>query len=220
MQYFIQYFNWNPFRSHYPTFSLKYQDLSTCHFNLFQKNPVFLLFLCLKKKWELHSIQQILTSFSSLRISNSLPEVQRSRYVQIRGAQAQVTTYLVNVPAELFLDSGGGRKISKHEFETFWEGFRFHIENTTFTRQHTSVRVAFHALTFIADIWHLRFKNIPHKKHMFCSKWSFPNRIWGLPAGQWSKHSATPQVWQSRYSRIEYPIQQQYTQPIENRRAL
>lgn len=81
MQYFIQYFNCNPFRSQYPTFSFEYQDLSTCHFNLFQKHLVFLPFLCFKKNffWELNSIQQILTSFSSLRISNSLPEVQRSR---------------------------------------------------------------------------------------------------------------------------------------------
>lgn len=220
MQYFIQYFNWNPFRSHYPTFSLKYQDLSTCHFNLFQKNPVFLLFLCLKKKMGTTFNP---TNSDELQFSEDFKFSSWGPKIQIcpdSGRPSTSNNLLGECSSWAIFRFGRGRKISKHEFETFWEGFRFHIENTTFTRQHTSVRVAFHALTFIADIWHLRFKNIPHKKHMFCSKWSFPNRIWGLPAGQWSKHSATPQVWQSRYSRIEYPIQQQYTQPIENRRAL
>ena len=169
---------------------------------------------------ELNSIQQILTSFSSLRISNSLPEVQRSRYVQIRGAQAQVTTYMVNVPAELILDSGGVGRSANMNSRHFEKDSDFILHKHNFyTSTHTSVRVA-ECSHIHCGHWTFKIQKYTAQKTMFCSKWSFPNRIWGLPAGQWSKHSATPQVWQSRYSRIEYPIQQQYTQPIENRRAL
>lgn len=103
MQYFIQYFNCNPFRSQYPTFSLKSQDLSTCHFNLLQKHPVFLPFLCFKKNsW---GTKFNPTNSDELQFSEDFKF--SSWGVQIRGAEAQVTTYMVNVPAELFLDSGG-----------------------------------------------------------------------------------------------------------------